>query len=175
MKDKLILVVLIFSLTVNVAALITMGYLWGSNYRSRQELKDAGPPPFGSALSLDQEQRNRMRDLRTAFMAETAPIRDNLMEKRAELARILSSHVPERAPLEQKLREINELQLAMQIAVVDQLLEEKQFLNPQQRERYADFISRQLCRDFMPGRKGRRGHRGRREGRWMRDTMTLEK
>ena len=32
MKEKLIIFILIFSLTVNVAALITMGYFWGKDY-----------------------------------------------------------------------------------------------------------------------------------------------
>lgn len=186
MKDKLIMVILIFSLTVNAAALITMGYLWGRDYSSKQEVKDAGPPPFGTELSLNQGQRERMRNLRKAFMVETAPVRENLMLKRAELAQLLSSEVPERSSMEQKLREINELQLTMQIAVIDQLFKEKGFLSPQQQERYADFISHRLCQDFLPGRKGHRGHRGRGmgpqdgsyrergEGRRMQDRMTPE-
>lgn len=187
MKDKLIMVILIFSLTVNAAALITMGYLWGRDYSSKQEVKDAGPYPFGTELSLNQGQRDRMRNLRKTFRVETAPVRENLMLKRAELAHLLSSEVPERSSMEQKLREINELQLKMQIAVIDQLFKEKDFLSPQQQERYADFISHRLCQDFLPGRKGHRGYRGRGmgpkdgsysergEGRRMEDHMTTEK
>lgn len=186
MKEKLMMVVLIFSLTVNAAALITMGYFWGSNYSSREAAKEAGPSPFGTELSLDQGQRDRMRELRKSFMDETAPVRDDLMIKRAELANLLTSEGPERSSLEQKLREINELQLRMQIAVIDQMFKEKEFLSPEQQARYADFISHRLCQDFLPGRKGHRGYRGRGmgpqdgrgggmgEGRRMRDHMTRD-
>jgi Spy/CpxP family protein refolding chaperone len=156
MKEKLIMVILVFSLTVNAAALITIGYFWGKNNTG----KEAGPPPFGTELSLDQDQRDRMRELRKSFINETAPVRDDLMIKRAELAQLLASAGPERASLEQKIREINELQLKMQIAVMDQLFKEKAFLSPEQQARYADFVSHRLCQDFLPGRKGHRGYRG---------------
>lgn len=157
MKEKLITLILVFSLTVNAAALITIGYFWGRNYTGGE----AGPPPFGAGLSLDQGQRDRMRELRKSFMDETAPVRDDLMRKRAALAQLLSSEVPDRALLERNLREINELQMEMQIAVMDQLFKEKAFLSPEQQARYADFVSHRLCQDFLPGRKGHRGH-----GRW---------
>ena len=85
MKEKLILVILVFSLTVNAAALLTIGYFWGKNNTGREP----GPPPFGAELSLDQGQRDRMRELRTSFINETAPFRDDLMIKRAELAQLL--------------------------------------------------------------------------------------
>jgi len=48
----------------------------------------------------------------------------------------------------------------MQIAVMDQLFKEKTFVSPEQQARYADFVSRRLCQDFLPGRKGHRGNRG---------------
>jgi len=184
MKEKLMMVTLIFSLTVNAAALITMGYFWGRDYGSRKEaVQEAGPPPFGTELSLDQGQRGRMRELRKGFMNETAPVRDSLMIKRAELADLLTAEVPERSSLEGKLREINELQLTMQNAVIDQVFKEKEFLSPQQQKRYADIISHKLCRDVLPGGRGLRGYRergmgleegrrgGRGEGRRIREQM----
>lgn len=165
MKEKLMMVALIFSLTVNAAVLLTMGYFWGRNQSGRHSSENAVPRPMSAELSLDREQRERMRALREAFMVETAPVRENLRVKRTELATLLSAEEPERFAAEQKLREINDLQLQMQIAVIDQLFKEKQFLSPEQRERYADFISRNLCRDFLTGRKGYGGHRGRGMGR----------
>lgn len=41
-----------------------------------------------------------MRELRKSFINETAPVRDDLMIKRAELAQLLASADPERASLE---------------------------------------------------------------------------
>ena len=162
MKEKLILVILIFSLTVNAAALITMGYFWGREYGSRKAAQQEGKTaPFNSELSLDSGQRGRMRDLRKSFMNETAPIRHTLTLKRAELASLLASAGTDRASLEQKLREINDLQLKMQTAVIDQLLKERESLTPEQQRRYADIISSRLCQDPLRGGRGPRGYRGR--------------
>lgn len=185
MKEKLVLVILIFSLTVNAAALITMGYFWGRDYGSRKAAQqDGGTVPFSTELSLDRGQRGRMHDLRKAFMNETAPVRNTLSIKRAELAHLLASEGTDRSSREQKLREINDLQFQMQTAVIDQLLKEKEFLTPEQQKRYADIISHKLCQDPLQGRRGPGGYRGRgmmgreegsaggrREGRRMRDYM----
>lgn len=161
MKEKLVMVVLIFSLTVNAAALITMGYFWGREYGGGQgDKKEEGSASFSRELSLDRGQRGRMRDTRRAFIQETSPVRHALATKRAELASLLASDATDRISLEQKLREINDLQFQMQIAVINQLRREKEFLTPEQQQRYVDIITHRLCQDPMGAGRGPRGYRG---------------
>ena len=136
MKEKIIIFILIFSLTINVAALITMGYFWGKDYTNTKDFSTAdGSSPFISGLSLDTKQRGKMRRLRQSFQEETSPMRGSLITKREELVTLLNSEMLDRSAIEQKLKEINQVQFQIQTAVIDNLLEEKTYLNPGQQKR----------------------------------------
>ena len=155
MKEKLIIFILIFSLTINVAALITMGYFWGKDNTGKQVTSTVdGPSPFISGLSLDARQRGKMRSLRQSFQEETSPMRNTLITKREELVTLLNSETLDRNAIEQKLQEVNEIQYQIQEAVIDNLLEEKASLNPRQQKRYGEFICSELCQGQCSMEKG---------------------
>ena len=169
MKEKLIIFILIFSLTINVAALMTMGYFWGKNYTSKKGISTAdGSSPLISGLSLDTRQRGKMRRLRQSFQEETRPIRNSLITKREELVTLLNSETLDRSAIERKLKEINEVQYQIQEAVIDNLLEEKTYLNPGQQKRYGEFICSELCQgrcSMEPGSGDCRCSKGNGKGR----------
>jgi len=182
MKEKLIIVIMIFSLTINVAALVTMGYFWGRDYTSRTDsFEEEKSSALTAGLSLDNRQRGRMRGLRRAFLQETTPIQDTLMVKRGELASQLNAQEPDRTAINQTLREINDLQLQIQLAVTENLLKEKAFLDPAQQKQYGTRICNELCQGSCSmeqgaggcrcstGKEGKRGMgmgRGSGRGRW---------
>ena len=169
MKEKLIVFTLIFSLTINVAALLTMGYFWGREQTTVPDrFTGRQPPSLTSGLSLDTRQRGKMRGLRRAFLQETAPVQDALLMKRGELANHLAAESPDRPAINRTLREINELQLQIQIAVIDNLLREKAFLKPGQQKQYGALICNELCQGrcaTVPGAGDCRCSPGG-EGRW---------
>ena len=74
MKARLIIFLFVFSLTVNVAALVTMGYFWGrydgkgKSFLRGDEIPPPPPPPLISELSLDKEQWGKMRTVRRSFL-----------------------------------------------------------------------------------------------------------
>ena len=161
MKEKFIIFLLVFSLTVNVAALITMGYFWGKSERRGGTFLSRGElPPRGGGLSLNNGQVEKMRNARMVLLKEIAPFRDELMTKRRELANFLTLEKPDRRALKQKLREINDLQFQTQTAVIDNLLKEKEFLNPGQQKQYSDFICNRLCQGRCAMGKGPKGQKG---------------
>ena len=164
MKEKLIIFLLIFSLTVNVAALITMGYFWGRGERSREAVfrgRDK-PPLLRGELSLDEIQQRKMRGMRGSLFEEIKPVRDEMEAKREDLVNLLTTEEPDLRAIDQKIGEINVLQSQVQHAVIDTLLREKDFLDPKQPEQYFDVISRRLCpnRFFMGRGRGRGIERG---------------
>ena len=173
MKDKLIIFILIFSLTINIAALITMCYFWGKDYTSKKDISTAdGSSPLMSGLSLDTRQRGKMRSLRKSFQEETSPMRNSLITKREELVTLLNAETLDRSAVEKKLKEINELQYQIQEAVIDNLLEEKTYLNPRQQKRYGEFICSELCQGRCSMEQGSGGCRcstgnGKRRGQGM--------
>ena len=169
MKEKLIIFLLIFSLTVNIAALITMGYFWGRGERSSEAIFRASgeSPRLGSRLSLDKVQQRKMLGMRGSLLNEINPIRGDLEAKREDLIDLLTLKEPDRSAINQKIGEINTLQSQIQHAVIDNLLREKEFLNPQQQKQYFDVISKSICpnRFFMGRGQGRGMGRGDGSGR----------
>jgi len=163
MKERLITFMFVFSLTVNVAALVTMGYFWGKydgegkSFLRGDEIPPPPSPPLISELSLDKEQRGKMRTVRRSFLNEIDPIRNELTTKRESLVNLLTAQEPDRNAIDQKLSEINTLQSKIQYAVVNNLLREKDFLNPTQQEQYFNCICNKLCPNCLGMGKGRRG------------------
>ena len=165
MKEKLIIFLLVFSLTVNGAALITMGYFWGRDYRSGEYDSRGGEPPrLGRELSLDNGQQGKMQGLRRSLLREIDPIQDELMTKREELVNLLIIEEPDRSAIDKKLSEINGLQSQIQHTVIDHLLREKGFLTPRQQKQYFDLISKRLCRERFPMGRGQGRGMGMRDG-----------
>jgi len=163
MKERLIIFLLVFSLTVNVAVLVTMGYFWGrydrkgKSFLRRDEIPPPPPPPLISELSLDKEQRGKMRTVRKSFFNEIDPIRKELHAKRGDMVNLLNSAKPDRSAINNKLSEINSLQARIQSAVIENLLKEKDFLNPGQQEQYLNSICSKLCPNCLRMGRGRRG------------------
>jgi hypothetical protein len=145
MKEKLITFLLIFSLTVNIAALCTIGYFWGKNYRDTESIIRRGGPPPEERLALNRGQQGRMQELRELFLKEIDPIRGELVTKREELLTLLSSEDPDRDAINQKLAQINQLQAKTEHAAVDYLIKEKTFLTPWQQKQYFDLINERCC------------------------------
>lgn len=164
MKEKLIIFLLIFSLTINVAALVTMGYFWGRGEGGGEAVfeRSGESPRLGSRLSLDKVQQRKMRGMRGSLFEGIKPVRDELEAKREDLVNLLTIEDPDRIVIDQKIGEINVLQSQIQHAVIDSLLREKEFLNPMQQKEYFDVISRRLCpnRFFMGRGRGRGMGRG---------------
>ena len=160
MKEKLIVFLLIFSMTINVAALVTMGYFWGGGERSREAVfrESDKPSLLREELSLDEMQQRKMRGMRGSLFEEIQPVRDEMEAKREDLVNLLTTDEPDRRAIGQKIGEINVLQSQVQRAVIDTLLREKEFLNPMQQKEYFDVISRRLCPNrFLMGRGRGRG------------------
>ena len=169
MKEKLIIFLLIFSLTINVAALVTMGYFWGRGEGGGEAVfrRSGESPRLGSRLSLDKVQQRKMRGMRGSLFEGIKPVRDELEDKREDLVNLLTIEDPDRIVIDQKIGEINVLQSQIQHAVIDSLLREKEFLNPMQQKEYFDVISRRLCpnRFFMGRGQGQGMGRGDGSGR----------
>ena len=167
MKEKLIIFLLIFSLTINVAALITMGYFWERDYSSRETVFRKGGEPLrlGRELSLDNGQRGKMRGLRRSLRGGIDPIRDELTTKREDLVNLLTVEEPDRSAIDKKLSEINGLQSQIQHTVINHLLREKEFLTPLQQKKYFDLISKRLCQGRFAMEKGPRDYRGQGTGK----------
>ncbi|MFQ6091566.1 MAG: Spy/CpxP family protein refolding chaperone [bacterium] len=157
MRSKWLILALVFSVAVNGAALVTIGYQW---WRSRQPAR----PPIElrreilrRQLNLTEDQFRRVRDAQGQVAEEMEAMRKSLRAKRAELVRLLREPDPDRAEIDARLREIATLQADLERRVVDNLLKLKGVLTPEQREKLLSIIDHHL---MGPGRRGRRGRFG---------------
>jgi len=165
MKNKWLIMVLIFSVAVNAAALITIGYQW-SRHRGRHE--PLSRPPFSQShremlqrrLNLTEDQAQKVKNAQEQVAKEMDTMRKTLRSKRGELVHLLREPHPDRTEIDSLLVEISALQADLERRIVDMLLNLKGVLTPEQREKFLSLIDRHLREDtgpMGPGRPGRRG------------------
>lgn len=165
MKLKVLIGVLVFLIVVNLATL-------GSYLYFRMTPQPDFPPEFipgdpGSPEGrmhrppwLAPEKRQKMRALLERLRSETDTLQQQLGKAEEELFDLLQQ---ESAPdtIERKLEEVARLRLAMSQKALEKLIEAKQFLSPEERRIFFQFIiqSRPGLKGRRSGFPGREGHR----------------
>jgi Spy/CpxP family protein refolding chaperone len=164
MKNKWIVVLLIFSLAVNVAAVVTIGIQWSRHLTRHHPLSE---PPFSQRhremlhrrLDLSEEQIQTVKESQDQFAAKMETLQNALRTKREALFQQMRAPEPDRAKIDTLLVEIATLQADVERNVVDNLLEMKDVLTTEQREKLLSLIGRRFRdhhKPFGPGQRGRR-------------------
>ncbi len=136
MRNRWLILVLAFSLIVNVAAIGTIGYRW---WRARRMTSQWSHPhrrmlePMRGLLSLTPEQMDQLEEQRRRISGETEEIRQDLFKSRARLMELLGTD-PDSLEIEELLQEIASSQVALERKVINNILRMKQVLTPEQRE-----------------------------------------
>ena len=146
MKSKWIIVLLIFSLAVNMAAVVTIGIQWSRHFTRHHPLHEE--PPFSARhremlrrrLDLTDDQFRAVQDVHDGFADEMEAKHNVLREKRAALFELLRAPDPDRERIDSLLVEISVHQADIERNVVDNLLELKDVLTPAQREKLLSLI-----------------------------------
>ncbi len=113
----------------------------------------ARDPALRERLGITEEQASKIQSAQSRFVKQQIQHRADLRVKRMELAELMRAENPDRAAIEKKLREVNELELQGRLAGVDHHLAMRNMLTPEQREQL-----KQLVRERMQQRfRGRRG------------------
>ena len=165
MKSKWIIVLLIFSLAVNIAAVVTIGIQWSRHFTRHHPL--LSEPPFSDRhreifrrrLDLTEDQFRQVRDVQDRLAEEMETKHSLLREKREALFHQLREPDPDREEIDSLLVEISVLQADIERKVVENLLEMKDVLTPEQREKLLSIIDhkfRDFRKHFGPGHRGKR-------------------
>lgn len=147
MKNKLVLLVLILSLSFNAAVLGALAYhFWlGRPTLLQGQGWPAGDRSLDRDLDLSPQQTQTVDELRYNLEKRAYPIRTKIHTKREELFELLQTEPPDSAAISEKVDEINALQRQMQSTVVDYMLREKEVLNEEQRQVFFGRIGGRLC------------------------------
>lgn len=147
-KRKLVVGALLLLTVANVAGLATMGYgRWRhSQLTGAPSVADiVGQPDFmRQELGLSEEQAAQLAGLRGKFQANLTRLRPALQAKRAELVQLVAEAQPNRAHIEALMVELRSLQAELQRTCIQQLLDEKSILTPEQQRKFLEAIRSRL-------------------------------
>jgi Spy/CpxP family protein refolding chaperone len=153
-----LLYLVIFSLALNVGTIGTFTYL---RYQDRQgsAAKEELPPlpmrEIWRRLNLDQEQRRCLRQMLPEHRRRLWALRSDLAEKRRELFALLKKEAsPDWPTVQNKIREISNLQGKLEEKIIQNLLAMKEQLKPEQQTVFVELLEQRL-RPY----ERRRGHR----------------
>jgi len=140
-RSRLLLYVLILSISLNLGVLAGVGYRALESARAPDS--DEAFAGLVSHLGLREEQQRHWREAETAFLAQFGPRAAEIRERRDRLIRAIFADDPDPAAIESERARISALQNAQQRAVVEQLLRERELLDAEQRERLVKLLLEQ--------------------------------
>ena len=166
MRTKWLIIALVFSVVVNVAALGTIGFHWWKVRGVRPPLPPSPLPkemlrPLRRPLDLTSDQMQELGTQRRRISEEIRGIRKDLLESRARLMELLRSPDPDSMAVEEILQGIASSQVALERKVIHSILRMKRTLTPEQREKLLQMIERREGWDRMGPGFGRKMNRNR--------------
>ncbi len=151
MKRTLILL-LVFSLAVNLAAVVTFSYYWwsearlekGRRRRSAARSGEVRPDLLRRRLDLRKDQMEEIERERDKMMTEIVSLREQSSEMRRELMALLEAEKFDRGKADSLLSEIAFLQVRIEKQVFEHLVEMRTVLTPEQKKLLLQMLERRL-------------------------------
>ena len=104
-------------------------------------------------LRLSDEQKGKIRNSTDSLRKEVSKIRGQIEARRMEMIELLSSPHPDREAIELKRQAIVSLQQELQKLVLDNLLENKKVLTPEQQRKLFSYLKIGIKRSFEGGER----------------------
>jgi len=177
MTQKTLVIILIASVVINLAAVLTFGLYWwdergpkrGFPPRQMGEKRDWRASRLQERLNLSEEQIRAIDARSEEMRSKTSPLRERLSEKRRDLTALLGEPELDRAKADAILKEISTMQTELEVLAFNNLREIKKILKPEQQERFLELYERKLrmyqgLRERRPERRMGDSRKQRREG-----------
>jgi Spy/CpxP family protein refolding chaperone len=113
-------------------------------------------PDHEKALNLTPEQKTKLNELRTKFKGDNAQLIGTLVTKRIELQSLWSNPKADDKAIQDKAKEVRDLQNQMKEKAVLMRLEARKILTPEQISKWG--AGRGFGHGHGPGAGGGRGH-----------------
>ncbi len=138
MKQKILLFALILSLGLNIALIVGRGYRHWKFYPGRL------PAELNSQLRLSQVQKEKMRSLELENRKKIDPLRKEIETKSEELLALLKVSTSPGEEIRKKIEEISVLQCDLHKSMVEDMLEKRDILTPEQQEKFFSIITKRF-------------------------------
>ncbi|WP_312485020.1 periplasmic heavy metal sensor [Stutzerimonas nitrititolerans] len=132
---------LVLSVLVNVGVLAGLG--WQKLSRDGLPMPSGAPTELSRELQLSASQLQRWHDAEAPFLAYLRASNASLGEHRNRLIEAIFAEQVDRTVIDAEQAKIAELQNEQQRLLIDQLLQEREILEPQQRGRLAQVLTQQ--------------------------------
>ncbi|RRU71727.1 periplasmic heavy metal sensor [Stutzerimonas xanthomarina] len=132
---------LVLSVLVNVGVLAGLG--WQKLSRDGLPMPSGAPTELSRELQLSASQLQRWHDAEAPFLAYLRASNASLGEHRNRLIEAIFAEQVDRTVIDAEQAKIAELQSEQQRLLIDQLLQEREILEPQQRARLAQVLTQQ--------------------------------
>lgn len=177
MTRKILVIVLVASVVINLAAVLTFGFYWwgergprrGFPPRPKGERPGRGASLLQERLNLTEEQIRSIDANSEEMRSKTSALRERLSEKRKDLTALLGQPELDRGKADAILEEISTMQTELEVLAFENLREIGKILTPGQMGQFLELYERRLrtrpvSREGLlpPGTKERPGRR--REG-----------
>ena len=106
-------------------------------------------------IPLSQEQKHKVEEIRKDFLPQVENIRHELRDKRLQLNDLIFAPNHNIKAVENKMKEISDLQIRLEKEVIDHILQEKEILTLEQRRQFSQIIRK----EFEKGGLGVHGER----------------
>lgn len=139
-KLKILIGALVFLIVVNLATLGS--YIYFRVQHKQPEFVGDFPGRFSRPphLDLDKEQRRHLFELRKNFEEDTKEISEEIARTREEIYQILKQDSVPMEVVEEKLQKVANLRMQIEKMAIRNLLEARQYLNPQQMDHLYRFL-----------------------------------
>ncbi|MDW7679007.1 MAG: Spy/CpxP family protein refolding chaperone [bacterium] len=142
MSKKVLIWLLIFSLLLNFAVVVTFAYFRWIKAESRPETRFHERPrkSFQKRLNLSDEQMRQMGELRAKLFTEIRPIKAQIFDHRMELIDLVARDSVNSEQLYQKIELITDLEKQIHLKTTENLLLYRTILTPEQREIFIKLV-----------------------------------
>jgi Spy/CpxP family protein refolding chaperone len=152
MMSKTLVLLLIVSLAVNLAAAVTFGYYWWSERHTTREFgrrwsmerPEVEPDMLRRRLDLSKEQMETIEKERQALASDMRSLRLRSSRARRELMELLEEEEIDRGRADSLLSEVASLQADIERKVFEHLARMRRVLTPEQREHLLHLLQRRL-------------------------------
>lgn len=164
MKNKWLIILLIFSVTINIAAIFTIGFHWWQTkrFRSPQTGGEIASVPPGLRLQLKPEQKEAMRNCNHRLNLKLQPYKQCVIEQRRKLFKLLTDATVDSLQMRKQLDSLFNLQKQVQTRIFYNMLEQREFLNEAQYQHLLRRFGNRFMNPYPEKRRGRHLRQGRR-------------
>lgn len=150
MSKRSLIIILVISVAINLAAILTFGYHWWEARSYKREITsrwiDRGRDLRGSLLrhrlNLTEEQTDAINAMHEEMRPKMVSLREKLFIKREKLIALLRETGPNKARADTLLGDIASLQTELEAQVFEHLCRMKDMLTPEQQKQFLQLYER---------------------------------